>query len=119
MDKIVSYCGLLCIGCPIFIATKETDRAIKAKMKIEIAKTCNQLYHTNYSAVDITDCDGCLSEINHLFPSCNDCRIRNCARIHQIPNCAYCEDYVCNTLEEFFKNNIESKSRLDFIRSIL
>ena len=119
MEEIVSYCGLVCISCPIFIATNETDAELKAKMKTEIAKSCNRLYQTEFSPEDITDCDGCLSESGRHFLSCADCKIRNCAHIHKVSNCAHCEDYACDTLKEFFKDNQESKSRLDFIRAIL
>ena len=119
MKEIVSYCGLLCSGCPIHWASKEEDEALKEKMRIEIAKTSNRLYNTNYSAEDIADCDGCLVENGRLFPGCMHCRIRNCAREKKIPNCAYCSEYSCETIEEFFKDNPESKSRLSIIRSIL
>ena len=119
MEEIVSYCGLICAGCPIFIAIRETNWELKAKMKIEIAKMCNSLYKTDYSPADITNCSGCLSENGTQFPSCSECKIRDCARIHQISNCAHCEDYICDDLNDFLKDNPESKSRLDFIKSIL
>lgn len=119
MEETVSYCGLLCIGCPIFIATKETNVEFKQKMKIEIAKTCNRLYQTEYSVSDITDCEGCLNENGEHFSGCSDCKIRNCARMHGVVNCAHCEDYPCETLQEFLTDNKESKDRLDFIRAVI
>jgi len=119
MEQTVSYCGLLCIGCPIYIATGEPNAVLKEKMKIKIAKTCNNMYHTEFTSKDITDCDGCLNENGRHFPSCNECRIRGCARIHQAANCAFCDEYPCETLNEFFLTNKESKDRLDFIKSVL
>ena len=119
MKDIVSYCGLMCSGCPILWATNEKDKSLKEKMKIEIAGLSNKLYKTEYTAEDITDCNGCLSEDGKLFPGCYDCKIRNCARDKKIPNCAHCSDYICETLELFFKDNPESKSRLEFIRSLI
>lgn len=119
MNDVVSYCGLICKGCPILWATNEDNQAVKEKMKIEIAKLTNTLYKTEYISEDITDCDGCLEENARLFPGCINCQIRNCARDKKIPNCAYCSDYICEVLETFFKDNSEAKSRLDFIRSVL
>jgi hypothetical protein len=119
MKDVVSYCGLLCTGCPILWATHEEDVVLKEKMRTEIAKLSNKLYKTAYCSEDITDCDGCRTEGGKLFPGCADCQIRNCAMERQIPNCAHCSDYVCETLEAFFKDNPESKSRLDFIRSLV
>jgi hypothetical protein len=119
MKNVVSYCGLLCDGCPIFWATKEKDVILKENMRIEIAKLSNKLYKTNFCSKDITDCDGCLTENARLFPGCIDCKIRNCAREKNLLNCANCSDYVCESLDTFFKDNAEAKSRLDFIRSIL
>ncbi len=118
MENIVSYCGLLCMGCPIYMATRETDRALKDKMKVEIAKLSNSLYHTSHTPEDITDCDGCMTENGRLFEGCRDCPIRNCAGEKGVPNCAYCGEYPCETLGTFFRDNPEAKSRLDFIRSI-
>ncbi|KPL16998.1 MAG: hypothetical protein AMS23_08765 [Bacteroides sp. SM1_62] len=119
MKDVVSYCGLICKGCPILWATNEENEELKEKMKIEISRLCNELYKTEYCSEDITDCDGCLAENGRLFPGCVNCQIRNCAREKKISNCAYCGEYICEKLETFFKDNPESKSRLDFIRSVL
>jgi hypothetical protein len=119
MKDIVSYCGLICKGCPINWATNEQDEKLKEKMKTEIAKLSNKLYKTEYRSGDIADCDGCQTKNGRLFHGCSDCPIRNCARDKDIPSCAYCSEYTCETLDTFFKDNAESKSRLDFIRSVL
>ena len=119
MKDVVSYCGLLCQGCPIYWATNEGSEQLKEKMRTEIALLSTRLYKTEHSSSDITDCDGCLAEDSRLFPGCVNCQIRNCARDKNLPNCAYCQDYACETLEAFFKENTESKARLDFIRSMV
>lgn len=119
MNDIVSYCGLICIGCPVLWATNEKDEILKEKMRCEIAILSNKLYQTDYTAKDISDCAGCLAEDPDLFPGCVNCEIRNCAREKEISNCAHCNDYTCERLDAFFKDNPESKSRLDFIRSLL
>jgi hypothetical protein len=119
MKNKVSYCGLLCDGCPVLWATGENNPKMKEKMRTEIAKMSNSLYKTQYTSGDITDCDGCFAENERLFPGCNDCQIRNCARAKNIPNCAWCEDYICETLGPFLNDNQEAKLRLDFIRKMV
>jgi hypothetical protein len=119
MEASLSYCGLICTGCPLYMATIESDTTRKKRMKEKIAKMSNEMYKTNFTAKDITDCDGCMVEDGRLFPGCYDCGIRNCAREKNIPNCAWCEEYSCDKLTEFFKENPESKVRLEFIRSVV
>jgi hypothetical protein len=118
MEKDLSYCGLLCSGCPILWATNEPDSKRKEKLKIEIAKMSNELNKTNFTPNDITDCDGCLTENGRLFPGCEVCHIRNCAKEKNLSNCGYCNEYICEKLDNFFKENPESKLRLDFIKRI-
>ncbi len=119
MKDTVSYCGLICAGCPVLWATHEKDQQLKEKMKAEIAVLSNKLYATEYGPEDITDCDGCMAENGRLLTGCEECRIRKCAREKKIPNCAHCDDYICDTLDTFLKDNPEAKSRLDFIRSLI
>ena len=85
-------------------------------MKTEIVKLCKEHYRLNYKLEDITDCDGCLTEGKQLFSACNACPIRNCAREKKLTNCAYCPDYVCSNLEQFFHTEPTAKARLDKIR---
>jgi hypothetical protein len=119
MESILSFCGLICAGCPISWSTNEKDEKLKNKMKVEIAKMSNTLYKTNHTSKDITDCDGCLGENGNLFPGCVNCQIRNCARTKKIENCAHCSDYPCETISKFFVENPESKIRLEFVKSLL
>jgi hypothetical protein len=88
-------------------------------MREEIAKMSNELYKTDFNSDNITDCDGCLPANRRLFAGCVNCQIRNCAKEKNLQNCAYCIEYICDTLDKFFKDNPDSKIRLDFIRSII
>ena len=119
MKETVSYCGLICSGCPIHWATTETDQDLKIKMRTEIAALTRRLYDMDMTPEEITACDGCLVENGRLFPGCTSCPIRACAKQRGLPNCAYCEDYICAELEKFFRDNPESKSRLEFIHSVI
>jgi hypothetical protein len=70
-------------------------------------------------AGDVNDCEGCLTDTGRLFSGCSNCQVRACASVKKMENCAYCSDYVCETLRSFFEKEPDSKNRLDKIRSLL
>jgi len=112
MDEIIAYCGLICQGCPIYWATRE-------KSKAEIARLCKEHYGMEYTPEEITDCDGCRTEGGRLFSGCLKCPIRECARQKGLENCAYCSEYACEELKQFFVTDPGAKTRLDVIRGSL
>jgi len=118
MNESLAYCGLLCNGCPIYLATKEVNTTLKARMKSVIAQMSKELYGLDQKPEDITDCDGCWSANDRLFPGCLQCQIRICAREKELENCAYCIDYPCGKLNDVFKSDPAAKMRLDFIKRI-
>ena len=94
MEKIIAYCGIPCSECPAFIVTKSDDDEARAKVA---AKE----FESNIKPEDI-NCDGCLTDGDRIFNYCKICEIRQCARGKQVENCAYCEDYACEKLNNFF-----------------
>ncbi len=116
MTSSVSYCGLVCETCPIYVATREPDKDKQAKMRAEIAEMCTKHYCVNYEASDINDCDGCGGR-GRLFFGCDGCRIRNCAVARGIENCAHCKEYICGELEAFFIKDPDARVRLNAIKS--
>ena len=116
---MIAYCGLLCQECPIYLATREIDKSKKEKMIYDIIHQCKEIYGIEYKFSDITDCDGCKSGNGRLFKGCVDCKIRKCAIKRGLKNCAYCEEYACDSLMELFKSDPNAKIRLDEIRSHL
>lgn len=119
VEEIVSYCGIICLGCPIYWATWEEDKEKKVKMKAEIARRCNEEFETEFGPEEITDCEGCRTEGGRLFSGSKDCKIRKCAVIRGHENCAHCVEYPCEKLEEVFATDSSAKARLDVIKSKL
>ena len=121
MNEMISYCGLNCQTCQIYLATREKDPKKKHEMRIEIAQQIKKIYGQDCKAEDVTDCDGCKTENGRLFAGCKKCGIRKCARQNGIENCAHCDEYACEKLEEFFATeaHAHAKERLDEIRSSL
>ena len=119
MEEVVSYCGLMCHTCPIYLATREHDPKKKRQMRAEIARQINDLYKEDLKAEDVTDCDGCKTEAGRLFSASRKCEIRKCAGQKGIENCAHCNEYACERLEKFFATDPDAKKRLEAIRSTL
>jgi len=119
MNDKISYCGLVCESCPIFLATRETDKTKKDKMIYDIIGMCKVNYGIDYKYEDINDCDGCKSGSGRLFFGCKDCNIRSCAIEKGVDNCAHCEEYSCDSLLEIFNTDSGAKIRLDLIRNSL
>jgi len=116
MSERLSYCGLLCSSCPIYLVAREADKGEQAGKKAEIAKICRDQYGMNIGPSDITDCDGCRAEGGRLFSGCYDCRIRQCAKGKKMESCAHCPEYICRELGLFFLKDPAAKARLDKIR---
>ena len=119
MEENVSYCGLICQTCPIYLATREQNPKKKHEMRVDIARQIKEHYGQEIKPEDVTDCDGCKTENGRLFSGCNSCQIRKCAKDKAIENCAHCSEYACDKLQEFFIKDPQARERLDVIKSEL
>ena len=116
MNEMLSYCGLVCNTCPIYLATYAPNKDEQARSRAEVFRICTEQYGMKITPADITDCDGCRTEGGRLFSACIKCGIRACAREKKLENCAHCGDYPCSGLETFFSSDPSAKIRLDGIR---
>ena len=117
MEDSLSYCGLICQTCPIYLATREKDEGKRYKMRVDIARQIKEHYGQECKPEDVTDCDGCKTEGGRLFSGSKNCHIRKCARRKHIENCAHCNEYPCEELEKLFTTDPDAKERLDEIKS--
>jgi hypothetical protein len=119
MNEMAAYCGLTCQGCPIYWATREDDPEKKRKMRVAIAQLGKEHYGVDMRPEEITDCDGCRSEDDRLYPGCKKCEIRTCAKQRKVETCAHCPDYACEKLQKAFVSEPSSKIKLEVIRSVV
>jgi hypothetical protein len=112
MKKMISFCGLLCSECGAFIATQSNDD----KKRAEVAQIWSKQYGVNLKPEDI-NCDGCISDSDRLIGHTRVCEIRKCGKQKGIANCAYCGEYPCTRLEDFFKVVPDNRKRLDEIKN--
>jgi len=74
---MVAYCCLDCDKCDVYIATKNNDDELRAKVAKQWKMDAEKLY-----------CDGCKSD-NALF----NCDAKKCAIARGLPTCAHCDDF--------------------------
>ena len=115
MQEMIAYCGLVCTGCPAYIATQENSDTLRKQV---VEKWSTDLYPIK---VEDINCDGCLSVGKRLIKFCNECEVRACGSEKEIENCAHCEDYACSKLEKLWSmiSSAETKERLENIRKKL
>lgn len=112
MGIYVSPCGLNCLACPAFKATKDNDDDARRT----VAADWSKLYKSDIKPEDI-NCKGCNSSEQPLFHYCQICEIRSCAQGLGFVTCAECNQYACDKLSAFFGFAPEAKNTLDRIRS--
>jgi hypothetical protein len=120
--EMIAYCGLNCVTCPIYLATREADLEKQRQMREQIAIAIKKYLGEEKRVEDITDCDGCKAQGGRLFSSCRKCQIRKCASEKGLENCAYCNEYACEKLSKFFDSEDKeggAKKRLDAIKARL
>ncbi len=93
MDKngageMIAYCGLNCVTCRIYLATREKNPEKQKEMRGQIARYIQERIDPKTRLEDITDCDGCTVKGGKLFSGCRKCEVRKCSMGKGIKNCA-------------------------------
>lgn len=107
--EYISYCGLLCNECPVFIATAENNEELKEKLAKDYSNENCQFLKEDMN------CYGCFSEKTGNSKMCVNCNIRNCADSKKVKNCSYCYEYPCSHIDTYVREGSENRKRLDNI----
>lgn len=123
-SEMIAYCGLNCVTCPIYLATREKNPKKQRREREQIVIAIKKYLGEEKRVEDITDCDGCKAQGGRLCSFCQKCQIRKCASEKGLENCAYCSEYSCEKLEKFFYRDGklvegDAKKRLDEIKARL
>lgn len=110
-NDLIACCGLDCSQCGAHIATKNNDDNKRA----EVSKQWSEMYSTEIKPEDI-NCNGCQFD-GQKFSYCNVCEIRKCCVGKELENCAGCDMYACDKLENFFRNAPDARTVLDKLRT--
>ena len=110
MKAPIAYCGLSCVECPAYIATRDGDSEKLISLALEWYGVEND---SAYCA-----CEGCKGE-GRKNQWCSECGVRACAIEHGVANCAHCESYGCERLKAFLAHVPNAKANLEHIRAAL
>ena len=97
-NKTIAYCGYDCKNCPIYLATQYND--IELLKQIVITPGVSNIEQT----VENLGCFGCCNN-KSINIMCSKCPIRICAKLKQIENCGWCDNFPCDKL-----NHISEKT---------
>ena len=113
MTEIVAMCGIACSECPAYLATQNDDNGARAK--------CAAMWSSASFPLQPADieCDGCPTRDGRVLSFCLACPVRQCALEREVENCASCDDYACDKLEQSWKvtEGTAAKANLDKIRA--
>ncbi len=114
MEKCLAICGIDCSICDARIATLNNDDNLRR----ELARKWVEEYNSPDIKPEDINCVGCTDEGVHIG-YCGECAIRKCGMEKGVINCAYCDDYACETLTSFFEMAPNIKANLDEQRAKL
>jgi len=118
---MTAICGLVCSDCIAYDATRKNDDELREKV-VKAWSTENERLR-----LEDVDCDGCKAG-KRLHSFCRVCSIRNCCLERELENCAYCNEFPCETLEELWgsfrtvsgekakANLVEARKRISMTR---
>jgi hypothetical protein len=115
MEEMIAYCGLVCTGCPAFVATQSNSDEERKRV---VEKWSSDQYPLEIKEIN---CDGCLRTDARLLKFCSECEVRACGIERGVENCAHCDDFGCAKLEKLYGmiSGAEAKERLENIRKTL
>lgn len=90
----ISFCGINCEKCPVYVAT--IDGSLEKKQVV--SREWGELYDRTFS-VDEMICYGCKSDIRFFL--CSKCDIESCNRDKGIGACRSCATYPCERIKAF------------------
>ena len=93
--ETISYCGIKCLECPIYISTINNNYELKNEI-IEKWKYKGKI------DIEQIQCHGCKS--NEVFRYCSQCDIKKCCIEKNKNICEDCKEYICSRLMTLYKN---------------
>jgi len=110
MKNRIAKCGCDCLICPTY---KENIQTLDARKKCSAG--WSKFLNISLSPEKLRACDGCSVPDAERKTYYLNCKIRQCAMINEIENCAYCRIFPCDELLKV--HSVQTiKNRAEFTR---
>lgn len=106
MDEILSRCGYRCDLCLAYRPNVELSNG----NQLLLSDGWFRYFGFRIPAEKIV-CDGCLTEKGRLLD--DECPVRPCVIEHGLENCAGCQDFICEKLDERLVTFEELAAKMD------
>ena len=106
-----SYCGLDCEQCEAFIATRNNDDALRAKVAAAWAKQTHAPIKPEH-----INCTGCQSTGAKTFYCDQLCEVKKCSVQKAFSTCAECSDFPCGALDQIHHGAPQARKTLEALR---
>ncbi len=114
---LLACCGLDCEICPVLVATRTHDHALKEKTALEWSSLYAAYLPKDALTVEDMHCGGCAAHDGALFIGCTACPMRTCCRQKGFSTCAECAEFdACEMLNGFFSVNPVARETLKHMR---
>ncbi len=100
-DWDISYCGLNCARCEIYLASHGNE-----ELQEELVKWFKENIDPN---IDYMSCERCRGPKDKCWTE--DCELRDCAMKLNLKFCFECPELVCSKLEKFANDGPEHHNR--------
>jgi hypothetical protein len=95
MEEKISFCGFRCDLCPAY---KDNITCDEDRKKVSDGWFKHYGFRIPHEEIC---CDGCLADdIDNPRRIDSECQVRSCAMKRGLPNCAHCDDFICERLSE-------------------
>ncbi|MCX5976406.1 MAG: DUF3795 domain-containing protein [Coprothermobacterota bacterium] len=113
MERMLGMCGLNCLECDAYQATKANDDVLRD----QVAKKWREEYQVpGMTAADI-HCNSCLSPTGPWIAHCLECEVRLCGLQKAVDHCGVCQEYAdCRTIQSFLEMAPAARTNLEEAR---
>lgn len=120
---LVGYCGVYCLGCPIYISSTTADEMVKSRLAAELSKSQDRLRSKSRQRkktakidADSIHCWGCRSNTRHSWKK--SCLFKKCASDKGLDFCYHCSEYPCVELARFYAKRPDARENSTIISKI-
>lgn len=100
-----AFCGEICTECVTFQATRTDDNLERRRIAGQWSSPELPLQPEDIN------CTGCRADQGPPFKWCLQCEIRACGSERAVENCAYCDNFGCQTLQRAWEHAQTAKAR--------